>query len=245
MSPMAIPPVHSSRPFGALLACLSLLSIWGAFSQSILRLMDDRPWLVVTAGAIGISIWLLLAISVVTKYLAWFFRPQGSEGTTTAGTEKYTTLYKLAGIAVASAVVGVMAIDGTIQAVTGKRIFPPRQLDTTEVLFYAIVLLVILSPLVETLAMLITLELGRRVCGSNLTLSLGSALVWGIWHGYANHPYQAPSMIWLFWIFSTLYLRSRSDGISRSAAYLWVTVVHGGNNLIALFLLVAASSTRS
>lgn len=237
--------MYNARPFGALLACLSLLSIWFAFSQSILRLLHDSPWLLVIGGALGISIWLPLVASVVAKYLVWFSRPRTHRDGTAVGEDKYGNACRLATIAVATAVVGVMAIDGALQVISGKRILPPRQIDTAEVFLYAAVVLVILSPLIETLVMLMTLELGRRFCSSDLALALGSALVWGLWHGYANHPYQTPSMIWLFWIFSSLYLRWRSDGMSRNATYLWVTAVHSANNLIALLLLVVADSSRS
>jgi hypothetical protein len=91
---------------------------------------------------------------------------------------------------------------------------------------------------VETAVMAVILEALRRMTASMQLAAVVSACAWSAWHAYINHPAQAPSILWGFWVFSVLYLRARTTSGVFSAALL-VVAAHAFNNFIALLFILA------
>ena len=95
-------------------------------------------------------------------------------------------------------------------------------------------LLVVFSPLVETLVMAAALEVLRLALPPSAAL-LASALGWGIAHSLAA-PAWGLVIWWPFLVFSTLYLTWRGSGRARAVAIVFAT--HALQNLPVALLLV-------
>lgn len=144
----------------------------------------------------------------------------------------------LALVAAALGLIGTQAIDGAIQVQLDRPIVAPQALITLAELVGAAILFVGVAPLLETLAMAVLLEPMRRWFARWRCLAATSAVIWGAWHAFVNHPLQFFSMTWLFWVLSRLYLGlRRQGGVVRAMG--WTCVAHALNNLIALGLIVA------
>ena len=101
----------------------------------------------------------------------------------------------------------------------------------------AVVAIVIISPLLETLIMAAVIELGLLVLAP-LQMVILSSIGWGIAHSLAA-PAWGLVIWWPFLIFSTLYVTWRGEGRLKALAI--VATVHALNNLIpALMLLHSA-----
>ncbi|MEW6706254.1 MAG: CPBP family glutamic-type intramembrane protease [Pseudomonadota bacterium] len=132
---------------------------------------------------------------------------------------------------------GALSADALIEIVTNSRIVAPEELNTWGKLVGAVVVFVVLSPLLETLVMAGLFRLLGKVSTDQILLSVVSALAWGLLHAATGHPAQFPSMVWLFWILSMLYLRLRSVHGFREAVT-GTCLAHALNNAIALAVIV-------
>lgn len=95
-------------------------------------------------------------------------------------------------------------------------------------------LLVVFSPLIETLMMAAALELLRLALPPTLAV-LASAIGWAIAHSVAA-PMWGLVIWWPFLVFSTLYLAWRARGRARAVGIVFAT--HALHNLpVALLLL--------
>ena len=102
---------------------------------------------------------------------------------------------------------------------------------------YPFLLVVVISPLLETLIMAVVIEIGLLVLPPVVVVIL-SSIGWGIAHSLAA-PVWGLVIWWPFLIFSTLYVTWRGAGRSKAIAI--VTAVHALNNFLpALILLLPA-----
>ena len=102
---------------------------------------------------------------------------------------------------------------------------------------YPFLLVVVISPLLETLIMALVIEIGLLVLPP-LPVVMLSAIGWGVAHSLAA-PVWGLVIWWPFLIFSTLYVTWRGSG--RGQAIAIVTAVHALNNFLpALTMLRSA-----
>lgn len=154
------------------------------------------------------------------------------------------TPMRLALVAGLASFAGMTAIDGLMQIGIGRLILPPIAVEGPQVITGILLALVCLSPLLETAVMAAILEALRRM-GVPICMSAAvSTIAWATWHGYINHPAQAPSIAWGFWIFSMLYLRLRVSASFLRTAII-VAAAHAINNLLALLFALGKQSILS
>ena len=99
---------------------------------------------------------------------------------------------------------------------------------------YPFLLVVVISPLLETLIMALVIEIGLLVLPP-LPVVILSAIGWGFAHSLAA-PVWGLVIWWPFLIFSTLYVTWRGSG--RGQAIAIVTAVHALNNFLPALLLL-------
>jgi len=102
---------------------------------------------------------------------------------------------------------------------------------------YPFLLVVVFSPVVETLIMALVIELGLLVLPP-LAVVLLSAACWGVAHSLAA-PAWGLVIWWPFLIFSTLYVTWRREGRGKAIAI--VAAVHALNNLLPALLLLRSA----
>jgi hypothetical protein len=132
---------------------------------------------------------------------------------------------------------GALSLNGIVEIVTNRPIVAPAVLDTWGKLVVALLVLVALIPLLETLVMAGVLKLLGKLWKQQTIIAVVSALAWGVLHAAANHPAQFPAMVWLFWILSMLYLRLRGAHGFRHA-FVGTFLAHALNNAIAVAVIV-------
>ncbi len=103
--------------------------------------------------------------------------------------------------------------------------------------FYPLLLVVAISPLLETLIMALLIELGLLVLPP-LFVVLLSSIGWGVAHSLAA-PVWGLIIWWPFLIFSTLYVTWRGEGRGKAIAV--VAAVHALNNLGPALLLLRSA----
>ena len=99
---------------------------------------------------------------------------------------------------------------------------------------YPFLLVVVISPLLETLIMALVIEIGLLVLPP-LPVVILSAIGWGVAHSLAA-PVWGLVIWWPFLIFSTLYVTWRGSG--RGQAIAIVTAVHALNNFLPALMLL-------
>ena len=99
---------------------------------------------------------------------------------------------------------------------------------------YPFLLVVVISPLLETLIMALVIEIGLLVLPP-LPVVMLSAIGWGVAHSLAA-PVWGLVIWWPFLIFSTLYVTWRGSG--RGQAIAIVTAVHALNNFLPALMLL-------
>jgi membrane protease YdiL (CAAX protease family) len=141
-------------------------------------------------------------------------------------------------VAALAGIGGMTAIDGVIQLVAGRLILPPVALHDPAILIGNFFALVVVSPLLETVVMAAFLEALVKLRIPDCVAAIISATAWSAWHGYVNHPAQAPSILWIFWVLSILYLNlRRSAGVMRTSAT--AMLAHAMSNFLGFFLVLA------
>ncbi len=90
-------------------------------------------------------------------------------------------------------------------------------------------LLVIVSPVVETLMMSFVLFILSRFMKKKVTLAMVSAVLWGLLHGL-DSPVWGVHVLWPFFVFSCAYLTWRQKSWFHAV---WVTCcIHALQNLV-------------
>ena len=102
---------------------------------------------------------------------------------------------------------------------------------------YPFLLVVVISPLLETLIMALVIEIGLLVLPP-LPVVMLSAIGWGVAHSLAA-PIWGLVIWWPFLIFSTLYVTWRGSG--RGQAIAIVTAVHALNNFLPALMLLRSA----
>ena len=102
---------------------------------------------------------------------------------------------------------------------------------------YAFLLVVVISPLLETMIMAAVIEVGLLILPPVVVVIL-SSIGWGIAHSLAA-PAWGLVIWWPFLIFSTLYVTWRGKG--RPGAIALVATVHALNNFIPALLLLRSA----
>jgi hypothetical protein len=132
---------------------------------------------------------------------------------------------------------GASSIDAVLQIATHRDLIAPAQITTWSSFLQVVFPLAIISPMIETVIMVAILEIlvrSRKI--SERAIIIMSAAGWAILHGINNHPMQALSMFWLFFIFTTLYFRARQLS-GWGLATIAVLFAHCLNNILALCLI--------
>jgi len=138
--------------------------------------------------------------------------------------------FRALAVAWATAFVPTLALGAAVTALLPKNAFPAIPLANGYVFW----LLVIVSPLLETLLMGAALVLLRRFFSPTLSVLI-SAVGWGIAHSAAA-PGWGLVIWWPFLIFSTVFLTWRSR--SLLAALAMAAASHALHNLLPALLLV-------
>ena len=102
---------------------------------------------------------------------------------------------------------------------------------------YPFLLVVVISPLLETLIMALVIEIGLLALPP-LAVVILSSIGWGVAHSLAA-PAWGLVIWWPFLIFSTLYVTWRGQG--RAKAIGIVASVHMLNNLVPALLLLRSA----
>ena len=102
---------------------------------------------------------------------------------------------------------------------------------------FPFLLVVITSPLLETMIMASAIEIGLLILPP-LAVVILSSIGWGIAHSLAA-PAWGLVIWWPFLIFSTLYVTWRGEG--RSKAILIAATVHALNNFLPALLLLRSA----
>ena len=101
-------------------------------------------------------------------------------------------------------------------------------------------LILIVSPVVETLLMSPILFLISRATKKKLTIAIVSALIWGVFHGLAS-PVWGLVVLWPFFVFSCAYLTWRPKSWVKA---IWVTCcIHMLQNTLPALAFVVLLST--
>ena len=102
---------------------------------------------------------------------------------------------------------------------------------------FPFLLVVVISPLLETMIMAVVIEVGLLFLPP-LAVVILSSIGWGIAHSLAA-PAWGLVIWWPFLIFSTLYVTWRGQG--RAKAILLVAAVHALNNFLPALLLLRSA----
>ena len=102
---------------------------------------------------------------------------------------------------------------------------------------FPFLLVVVISPLLETMIMAAVIEVGLLILPP-LAVVVLSSIGWGLAHSLAA-PAWGLIIWWPFLIFSTLYITWRSEG--RAKAILLVATVHALNNFLPALLLLRSA----
>ena len=102
---------------------------------------------------------------------------------------------------------------------------------------YSFLLVVVISPLLETMIMALAIEIGLLILPP-IAVVLLSSMGWGIAHSLAA-PAWGLVIWWPFLIFSTLYVTWRGKG--RLGAIALVATVHALNNFLPALLLLRSA----
>lgn len=257
----------TSRTIALLIAIASVFPFispiqLGSSGSSLFDTVPPAGWGVFLCATILIVWWAILVYRIVVAYLSLTYEgdghiPKGTQATygvvltrltrflsafrvrasETRRVRWQTTLTSAILVSAIIGIVGAVSIDSVVEIATQKRFVAPQTLDDWKAIIATAVFLVIFSPFVETLIMGATLEPFRKRWMGWPVLPFVSGVVWGLVHAVANHPYQLFSMIWLFFVLSTLYVRTRSQ-YSFWKTFGVVCMAHAVNNFLALFLVV-------
>lgn len=229
---MASSKVYSAASF--LIATASITSLVAPFvlsvalAESARAALTNAPWLGVVVALITIG-WLFISWTAIHL----FFRFATSWPLSTPSI--LILLCASAGFA------GALAADGLVQLLSASLIMPSIALNTLPLVLGAALAFLVIAPATETLVMVLILEALRRLGLSGRNAALVSAAAWSGWHAFVNHPLQAPSILWLFWVLGTLYVRSRSS-MSPVRAGVLVAGAHAGNNALAICFILGKQS---
>ncbi len=234
----------------------------GASGSAVFDTVPPAGWGIFLCATMLLLWWAILVYRVVSAFLSLTYEGSGSTPKRNPSSEKSwfarirhlvsgihskvavakrvslrPTLKSTILVAAFIGVVGSVSIDSVLELVTHNRIVAPQNLGDWQTIIAATVFLVLFSPFVETLIMGATLEPFRRHWTGGPVLPLVSGFAWGLVHAFANHPYQFFSMIWLFFVLSTLYVHTRNQH-SFWKTFWVVCTAHAGNNFLALFLII-------
>jgi hypothetical protein len=130
---------------------------------------------------------------------------------------------------------GALSIVGILQ-VKLAIVIPNLKINSTADISALLISQILLSPLVETLLSVGLLEICRRWINSKIKIVIIFGIFWAALHAYLD-PLYFFSTIWMFFIFSDLYLRSR-DNFSVLKAGLLMWIAHLVNNFLAFFIVL-------
>ncbi|KFC66195.1 hypothetical protein [Massilia sp. LC238] len=135
--------------------------------------------------------------------------------------------------------IGSALLDTIIQIVRNQNLVAPAQITSISSFVAVLIALAIISPLLETIIMAAILEILTKVLKiSPRNVTILSAAGWAAVHGMNNHPLQAFSMFWVFFILTALYFRSRGS-FEWLASALILLASHSLNNFLALCFIAA------
>ena len=98
-------------------------------------------------------------------------------------------------------------------------------------------LIVVVSPVIETLLMVLIFWILEQFLSKEVHLAIGSAVVWGVVHSLLE-PRWGFVICWPFFVFSCAYLTWRRQ--SRTKAFLVTSSIHALQNAIPGLLMVLA-----
>lgn len=124
-----------------------------------------------------------------------------------------------------------------------REVLDPNDFPADASLLIAGFLIVVATPILETLLMWGVLALIRRFLTSNpIIASLISGIGWGVAHGLINAFANGISTAWSFTIFSLVFIANQK--LSTSRAFWVVVIMHGLTNLIPTLLLFGMVMSR-